>query len=85
MTAGIAAVNDRRITAPEFPIHECPPCLIGSGYIKRGVSPGPHGKMSAFELGGVDIHSDIRVTLSQGIASRTELERKGMIREDTNW
>jgi hypothetical protein len=25
MTAGIAAVNDRRNTAPEFPIHECPP------------------------------------------------------------
>ena len=24
MTAGIAAVNDRRNTAPEFPIHECP-------------------------------------------------------------
>jgi hypothetical protein len=27
MTAGIAAVNDRRNTAPEFPIHECPPFL----------------------------------------------------------
>ena len=27
MTAGIAAVNDRRNTAPEFPIHECPPRL----------------------------------------------------------
>jgi len=26
MTAGIAAVNDRRNTAPEFPIHECPQC-----------------------------------------------------------
>jgi len=41
--------------------------------------------MSAFERGRVDIHSEIRVTLSQGIASRMELERKGMIHEDKNW